>query len=82
MSAAKPFHGETRNHHSETSGSSPTEFRDATTGEVVFKGFGVTLTQSVSEKWCEGCQKWITTKGVIGPIMWDAEHASHKERPS
>lgn len=75
-----PNHGESRNHHTEKSEGSTTEYRDARTGEVVYKGPTVTLTQSVSEKWCEGCQKWIPVRGILGVFAWDTEHEKHTEK--
>ena len=65
-------HGEEKGHRQQTESFAP---KDWTTldGQPV-QVPGCTLTQSVCEKWCEHCQRWITIRGVMGEIRWMAEH--------
>jgi len=42
----------------------PLGFMPDTTGE-----------QSVSEKWCSHCQKWVDVKGVDGAILFITNHS-------
>lgn len=58
-------HGETRNRRTETK---------ATDGQFLTPEGEVTLpmlsvTQTVSEKWCATCRKWVTAKGIMGGLL-------------
>jgi phage host-nuclease inhibitor protein Gam len=71
-------HGEERNRRQETSEHGETEFLDATTGEVVYRGSAVSHTRSVVERWCSGCQEWVKVDGIMGFFRFMAEHDPHR----
>lgn len=79
MSETNPQHGAERNRRQETSGSEPVEYRDARTGETVFRGSAVSHTRTVVERWCAGCECWIKCDGIMGFLGWIAEHQDHAE---
>ena len=58
----------------ETAHGKNVEYLDQRTGETVYSGPIVSVTQTVSETWCENCQKWIRNAGVLGPIRFMAFH--------
>jgi len=63
--ADTPKHGSTRDHHYEDE-----------KGQSVHV-FGAAAVQSVCETYCAGCQKWVRTPGVVGPLKFMAEHGDH-----
>ncbi len=65
MPTQEPKHGETRDHHYED---------DA--GKRVHV-FGSAAVQSVCERYCAGCKKWVTAEGVVGNLRFMAEHGEH-----
>lgn len=64
----KPAHGEQRNWKEVTEHGPNAEFKDATTGEVVFNGPLCSHTFTQSERYCRNCG-WVTCKGVLGAIL-------------
>jgi hypothetical protein len=58
-------HGEVRNRRTETE----TEYTtyQAPGGDIVLPSFS--KTETVSERWCETCQEWVTAKGIIGALL-------------
>jgi hypothetical protein len=69
-----PKHGDVRNPRSEASVGPSVDFCDATTGEVVRRAPVVTLTQSVSERWCASCHRWVEVRGILGRFDFDFQH--------
>jgi hypothetical protein len=63
----EPKHGEMRDFHYEDEKGTRTH---------VFGGSG--FLQSVNEKYCAGCKKWVRAEGVIGELKFMAEHGDHK----
>lgn len=66
-------HGEERNRHEETTHGNPVEFLDPN-GDVVFSGSSTSTTSTVVEKWCATCKRWIEVRGVVGALVYMAEH--------
>lgn len=68
-------HGETRNHRTETE----TNYAKYTTpnGPVTLPTFSI--TQTVSERWCQECNAWVTAKGIMGGLLCPMCHTPWKE---
>ena len=66
----RPAHGATRGWHLERT-ETPVEMQ-------LPDGTPVTTytnhTQSVSWRWCEGCQEWIRVAGVLGALAFTFDH--------
>lgn len=73
-SEPEPKHGEIRNHRMETVQGEDRELLDGRTGEVVYRGPMVSMTQTACEKWCSHCKKWVRCAGIMGPIRFLAFH--------
>lgn len=72
-------HGEVRNWREETTYSAGPECFDATTGESLGQIPGLSVTQSVSERWCAHCGVWVEVRGVMGALSFDINHEHGKE---
>ncbi len=68
-----PRHGEEKHYGIFAMPGPPIECIDGATGELMVLARN-NIIESVSETWCEHCQKWIQTDGVIGPLMYMAVH--------
>lgn len=60
-----PKHGESRDHHYED---------DHGNRVHVLCAFAC---QSVQERYCVGCDKWVKAEGVVGELRFMAEHGDH-----
>lgn len=61
-----PAHGDTRNRRTETNHG---PVHSLTTPQGTMSIPLVSVTQTVSEKWCETCQAWVTAKGIMGGLL-------------
>lgn len=71
-------HGESKNHRTETAQTAATAVQHKDGG---FAGMLTSMqTQTVSERWCEGCEGWVEARGIAGAFgcphcgtMWNSE---------
>ena len=66
-------HGEIHNHGMQTRHGESVEFLGPD-GKTVYQGPIASVTETVSETWCDHCKTWVKTNGVLGPIRFMAEH--------
>jgi len=59
------IHGQERNRRTETD----TQFADFHTPQGTVTLPAVSHTRTVSEKWCDVCGCWVTSKGIIGALL-------------
>jgi hypothetical protein len=62
----KPKHGDQKNWRIEQEDISKSTFKDASGNE--FEMVTHSSEQSVSERFCASCDKWVTAKGIFGGI--------------
>jgi len=69
-----PNHGDERNRRQETTYTT-TEYRTAN-GPMALTH--PSLVQTVSERWCSECGKWVQATGLIGGMMCQVCHTMWK----
>lgn len=60
-----PTHGEERNRRTETQ--TTNEQFQIPGGEITLPMISVTRT--VTDRWCSTCGKWVTAKGIMGGLL-------------
>jgi predicted RNA-binding Zn-ribbon protein involved in translation (DUF1610 family) len=66
MNNTKPKHGDQKNKRMETTVFDAMEF---TAGDTTFKMPIGAVEQTVSERFCDKCDEWVTAEGVLGAMF-------------